>query len=141
MNTIEQMRSNSRFLAMGATIGAYPGMAQQAVQPTFASAAEASQKLSRPSRETMRRPLPASWAERTGNSRASGEPAIDKLDRETFIQKYQQMHRVGRESDGSMTLYIGAENWPFPIPLVQNNGAWRFDSDAGQKEVLFRRSW
>jgi Protein of unknown function (DUF2950) len=38
-----------------------------------------------------------------------------------------------------MTLYIGAENWPFPIPIVQKNGAWRFDSDAGQKEVLFRR--
>ena len=38
-----------------------------------------------------------------------------------------------------MTLYIGAENWPFPIPLVEKNGAWRFDSDAGQKEVLFRR--
>ena len=38
-----------------------------------------------------------------------------------------------------MTLYIGAENWPFPIPLVRENGAWRFDSDAGMKEVLFRR--
>ena len=38
-----------------------------------------------------------------------------------------------------MTLYIGAENWPFPIPLVEKNGAWRFDSEAGQKEVLFRR--
>ena len=70
---------------------------------------------------------------------ASGDAAQDKLDREMFVQKYQQMHRLGREPDGSMTLYIGAENWPFPIPLVEKNGAWRFDSDAGQKEVLFRR--
>src|SRR5713101_8433091 len=44
-----------------------------------------------------------------------------------------------READGSVTLYIGAENWPFPISLVEKNGAWHFDSDAGQKEVLFRR--
>src|ERR1700682_655532 len=49
------------------------------------------------------------------------------------------MHRLGREADGSMTLYIGAENWPFPIPLVEKNGAWHFDADGGSKEVLFRR--
>jgi len=49
------------------------------------------------------------------------------------------MHRLGREANGSVTLYIGAENWPFPIPLVQKNGAWHFDSEAGLKEVLFRR--
>jgi len=34
---------------------------------------------------------------------------------------------------------MGAENWPFPIPLLNENGAWRFDSEAGQREVLFRR--
>jgi hypothetical protein len=49
------------------------------------------------------------------------------------------MHRLKNEPDGSVILYIGAENWPFPIPLVKKNGAWRFDSDAGQKEVLSRR--
>ena len=56
-----------------------------------------------------------------------------------FIQKYREMHRLGRDADGSETLYVGAENWPFPIPLVEKNGAWRFDSDAGRKEVMFRR--
>ena len=35
-------------------------------------------------------------------------------------------------------LYIGAENWPFPIPLVSSNGAWHFDSDTGRREILFR---
>src|SRR5437016_10211652 len=37
------------------------------------------------------------------------------------------------------SLYIGAENWPFPIPLVSKNGAWYFDSDSGKQEILFRR--
>ena len=63
----------------------------------------------------------------------------DKVERELFVQKYQEMHRLGREADGSVTLYIGAENWPFPIPLVATNGVWRFDPDAGAKEVTFRR--
>ena len=56
-----------------------------------------------------------------------------------FVQKYQEMHRLGRDADGSVTLYIGAENWPFPIPLVAKNGAWHFDPEVGAKEVIFRR--
>jgi hypothetical protein len=67
------------------------------------------------------------------------DAAADKLDRERFVQKYQQMHRLARQSDGSQVLYIGAENWPFPVPLVASNGVWRFDADAGAREVLFRR--
>jgi hypothetical protein len=38
-----------------------------------------------------------------------------------------------------MLLYIGAENWSFPIPLVSHDGVWRYDSDAGEKEVVYRR--
>src|SRR6202035_4037676 len=70
---------------------------------------------------------------------SSRDQGQDKLDRELFVQRYQEMHRLGRDADGSMTLYIGAENWPFPIPLVENSGAWRFDPDSGLKEILFRR--
>jgi hypothetical protein len=70
---------------------------------------------------------------------SSSDTAEDTLDRERFVQKYQEMHRWVRESGGITTLYIGAENWPFPIPLVSHNGVWRFDSEAGSKEILFRR--
>ena len=70
---------------------------------------------------------------------ASDDKAVDTLEREHFVQKYQQMHRWAREPEGVRTLYIGAENWPFPIPLVSHNGAWRFDSRAGSDEIRFRR--
>jgi hypothetical protein len=69
---------------------------------------------------------------------SSDDRAEDTLEREHFVQKYQEMHRWVRES-GAMTLYIGAENWPFPIPLVSRNGVWRFDSKAGSDEIRFRR--
>jgi hypothetical protein len=49
------------------------------------------------------------------------------------------MHRLVREPDGTTMLYVGAENWPFPVPLVAENGRWRFDPEAGQREILFRR--
>jgi hypothetical protein len=70
---------------------------------------------------------------------SSDNSAEDTLDRERFVQKYQEMHRWVRESGGITTLYIGAENWPFPIPLVSRNGVWRFDSKAGSDEIRFRR--
>src|SRR5713101_6377211 len=70
---------------------------------------------------------------------SSSDDAEDKLERERFSQKYQEMHRLVREPDGSTVLYIGAENWPFPIPLVSKNGAWYFDSETGTQEIKFRR--
>src|SRR5260370_17103963 len=59
---------------------------------------------------------------------SSGDEIEDKLERERFSQKYQEMHRLVRDPDGTTVLYIGAENWPFPIPLVSktNSGAWYF---------------
>ncbi len=69
----------------------------------------------------------------------SSDEEEDKLERERFCQKYQEMHRLVQESDGSTVLYIGAENWPFPVPLVSKNGEWYFDSDRGKQEILFRR--
>lgn len=70
---------------------------------------------------------------------SSGDPQEDQQNQEQFSQKYAQMHRLAKEPDGKVTLYIGAENWPFPIPLVQRKKLWYFDTSAGKQEVLFRR--
>jgi hypothetical protein len=127
-------------LAFGITsgIGSSPGLAQQSVQPTFPSTAEASQSLFQAVQSNNEQAIAKILGEPTELT-SSRDPGQDKTERELFVQKYQQMHRLGHDADGSVTLYIGAENWPFPIPLVEKNGAWRFDPNAGQKEVLFRR--
>jgi prepilin-type processing-associated H-X9-DG protein len=70
---------------------------------------------------------------------SSGDEAEDKLDREQFVQKYEQMHRLVRASDGNTLLYIGAENWPFPLPLVSRANVWYFDAHVGAQEIRFRR--
>jgi hypothetical protein len=70
---------------------------------------------------------------------SSSDDEEDKLEREQFKQKYQEMHRLVREPDGRTVLYIGAENWPFPVPLVYNKAKWYFDSKTGTHEILFRR--
>jgi hypothetical protein len=38
-----------------------------------------------------------------------------------------------------MILTVGEENWPFPVPLVESNGKWRFDSAEGRVEMRARR--
>jgi len=69
----------------------------------------------------------------------SDDDLQDRLDRQQFAQKYQQMHRLWREGKGVTLLYVGAENWPFPMPLVSQKGLWRFDTEAGTQEIQFRR--
>ena len=75
-----------------------------------------------------------------GKGLISAEDATeDTLDRQFFVQKYREMHRWAHQHGGPATLYVGAENWPFPIPLAFDNGVWRFNSSAGFQEILFRR--
>lgn len=112
-----------------------PALAQSP-QKTFASAAQAAGALY----DAVRDRNDQSVQQILGGAvlASSGDTEQDRLEREHFAEKYQQMHRLVRELDGSIVLYIGAENWPFPIPLIVTNGAWHFDTDAGSEEVVAR---
>jgi Protein of unknown function (DUF2950) len=70
---------------------------------------------------------------------SSGDPVEDSDARVNFIMKYKEMHRFVTEENGAVTLVIGAENWPFSIPLVKSNGTWHFDTAAGIDEIIYRR--
>jgi hypothetical protein len=70
---------------------------------------------------------------------SSGDSVEDADARVGFVVKYQEMHRFVTESNGTVALVIGAENWPFPIPLVNNHGSWYFDTASGKGEIVFRR--
>jgi hypothetical protein len=63
----------------------------------------------------------------------------DKNNREQFVKTYQEMRRLVQEPDGSVRLYVGAENWPMPIPLVSKDHRWYFDTAAGKEQILFRQ--
>lgn len=67
------------------------------------------------------------------------DPTDRKAEADLFAQKYGQMHRLVKEPDNETTLYVGAENWPLPIPMVEKNGAWYFDCALGRREITFRR--
>jgi hypothetical protein len=70
----------------------------------------------------------------------SGDPVDDKNIANAFVAKYDAMHRWRTMQDGSEVLIVGADNYPFAIPLRKNaDGQWFFDMAAGKEEVLSRR--
>jgi hypothetical protein len=126
-------------LALSLTGSLVPTFAQQPGQRTFASTQAAAQALfaamkSQDEQSPLRVLGPAAK-----EVLSSGDPTEDSDARSTFVVKYQEMHRFVTEPNGTVTLVIGAENWPFPIPLVNEQGKWYFDTDAGKDEILFRR--
>jgi hypothetical protein len=70
---------------------------------------------------------------------SSGDPVADQNARNEFASRYQEMHRFAYDESGRVILYVGANNWPLPIPLVKKNGGWIFDTGAGKDELLSRR--
>jgi hypothetical protein len=70
---------------------------------------------------------------------SSGDATEDADDRANFVRRYQEMHRLVKEPDGTTVLYVGARNWPIPIPLVGSGTSWHFDTEAAKKEILYRR--
>jgi hypothetical protein len=66
--------------------------------------------------------------------------SADRTDQDDqFAKNYEQMHRLVKEPDNETTLYVGAENWPLPIPIVERDGSWYFDCSLGRREILYRR--
>ena len=114
-------------------------MAQQTGQKTFSSPDDASSALATAAQSNDEKVLLDILGPDGKNIVSSGDEAEDAQSRADFVLKYQQMHRLAKEPDGNTILYIGAENWPMPIPLMNNGSAWYFDTEAGKKEILFRR--
>jgi len=70
----------------------------------------------------------------------SGDSVQDKKAADAFVAGYGVMHRWRNMPDGAQILLVGADNFPFPIPLKKNSdGKWFFDTAAGKDEVLNRR--
>jgi hypothetical protein len=70
----------------------------------------------------------------------TGDPVKDKDALQDFVAAYNQMHRWREIKVGGEMLYIGADNYSFPIPLGEKSqGQWAFDTAAGKDEILARR--
>ncbi len=70
----------------------------------------------------------------------TGYAVTDTRRLKDFAAAYDRMHRWGKIKAGGETLYVGTDNYSFPIPLDRDKaGRWYFDTAAGKDEVLARR--
>ena len=70
---------------------------------------------------------------------SSGDPVADRNARDSFVTAYDEKHTLEVEGKDANILILGAEEWPFPIPIVARDGKWEFDAAAGEEEILLRR--
>lgn len=144
MNSASRHRSRVAFIA-SAFLAAFVclsivALGQQAGEKTFASPGDAAFALYNAAKSGDSQSLAAILGSNADPLLHTGDDVADKNLLANFVRRYEQMRRVVVEPDQTVTLYVGAENWPTPIPIVKNSsGAWYFDSEAGKKEVLYRR--
>ncbi len=69
---------------------------------------------------------------------SSGDDTADRRGFQRFVAEYDRAHRL-EGGGGKVVLYVGADDFPFPIPLVPDGPLWFWDTDAGDDEILYRR--
>ena len=70
---------------------------------------------------------------------ASSDASTARANREVFTVAAGEGWRLVDQDPDRMTLVIGNEGWPFPVPLLREANSWRFDTAAGKDEVIARR--
>lgn len=125
---------------MGIVFGPLATRAQQANEKTFASPGDAVLALYAAAKSDDNQALAAILGSNTNDIIHTGDDVADKKMGQDFIRRYDQMHRIVLEPDETVTLYVGAENWPLPIPIVKtSSGTWYFDTTTAKTEILQRR--
>jgi hypothetical protein len=71
----------------------------------------------------------------------TGEPARDKKTAADFAAKAREKKTISTDpkTPDRALLVVGADDWPFTVPIVKRDGKWFFDSKAGLQEILYRR--
>jgi len=131
----------SRVVATAIVLAAcfpHGSMAQQPGQKTFSSPQDASTAFAAAAQSNDEKAMLDILGPDGKQIISSGDDTEDAETRATFTRRYQEMHRLVREPAGFM-LYVGAENWPLPIPVVERDHSWYFDTATAKREILYRR--
>ena len=75
----------------------------------------------------------------SGAEIGSGDTVADKEKVERFAKRLAKMSRLVKRDESKYVLFLGAENWPFPFPIVKQGDRWAYDGPAGLQEIIDRR--
>lgn len=69
----------------------------------------------------------------------SGDDAMDREDAERVRDMIAEGVAFYEHDERTRVALLGEDEWPFPIPLVNDKGKWRFDTVLGREELVNRR--
>jgi len=113
--------------------------AQTDGQKTFASSKEALSAFIQAVREGNATDLQAILGAGTDALVSSGDEVADRKSRDQFIARYDAKHSFVESAPHQLTLNVGTDDWPLPIPLVHAGTQWYWDGKAGSEEIVYRR--
>jgi Protein of unknown function (DUF2950) len=118
-----------------------PSDTPQQTQKTFATAQEAAEAFVQATENWDVAALKQILGPQGEDVVTSEDPVRDKNIAAEFVDKARQKTSVAVDPKNSQraTLVVGNDHWPMPIPIVNRNGAWLFDTKAGRQEILYRR--
>ncbi len=108
------------------------------VQKLFATPEEALQALESAVKAKDRAALAAIFGP-DNEKLESGDAVEDNNALDNFALRLAESATLQKVNDSKYALVVGAEKYPFPIPIVKQGEQWRFDTQAGLEEILNRR--
>jgi hypothetical protein len=141
IKTLSRLRRNGTFasgLFLALLVSTLPGRLLAADEQTFSSAGEAVKALVQAVTTHDTNALHAIFGPE-GRGLVSPDVVQATNEFKVFVQRLEEKTQLSTNSDSSITLDIGADGWPFPIPLVNEGDQWYFDTAAGKGEILNRR--
>jgi len=110
-----------------------------APQRDFASAEEAMDAFVAALRDHNEADLRAILGPEADRAIDSGDRYADQELHQRFVALFDQKHTIEEKGPGRAELDVGPDGWPLPIPLVESNGRWSFDTKAGAQTIVDRR--
>lgn len=68
----------------------------------------------------------------------TGDKVQDANNEKMFASKMAESCQPVNEGENKITLIIGEDQWPMPIPLIKTGDQWYFDTAAGKEEIINR---
>lgn len=119
-------------------VGSVRGQGQSTIsQRTFASPAAAKDALVNAAKAGDRRAIHEIFGPEVSNL-MTGDRVLDDRHFDTFANDVAEQCVMVAQGNIKVTLEIGQNSWPFPIPLVKTSGGWMFDTVAGEDEIINR---
>ena len=127
-------------LSVSCVIGLGPAHGENAsvlTKRTFTSPADATNALIKAAKAQDRQAIDQLFGPEVTNL-WTGDATLDEKHFKAFAKDVSEHCATMPQGSDKVTLEIGPNSWPFPIPLIKTNGGWLFDTAAGEEEIINR---